>query len=79
MEKDISYYIKRARKNAMLTQVELAKRIRISSRVYQEYEYGNSKPGITICIRIADELNVSLDYLTGRTDDNSPFRKENKE
>lgn len=76
MEKDIAFFIKRARKNAKLTQIQIAKKIGINSRVYQEYEYGNSKPGIAICIKIADELNISLDYLTGRTDDNSPFKKE---
>lgn len=56
------------RKEKGITQVALAKEIGVSSRVYQDYEYGKREAQMTTLIRIADFFDVSLDYLTGRTD-----------
>lgn len=56
------------RKEKRLSQIALAKEIGISSRAYQEYEYEKSEPGMGNLVKIADIFNVSLDYLTGRTD-----------
>lgn len=56
------------RKSKKVSQVALAKEIGVSSRVYQDYEYGKREAQMTTLIRIADFFDVSLDYLTGRTD-----------
>ena len=56
------------RKSKKVSQVELAKEIGVSSRVYQDYEYGKREAQMTTLIRLADFFDVSLDYLTGRTD-----------
>ena len=51
-----------------VSQVALAKEVGVSSRVYQDYEYGKREAQMTTLIRMADFFGVSLDYLTGRTD-----------
>lgn len=56
------------RKEKKISQVALAKEIGVSSRVYQDYEYGKREAQMTTLVRIADFFDVSLDYLTGRTD-----------
>jgi transcriptional regulator with XRE-family HTH domain len=56
------------RKNRGISQIALAKEIGVSSRIYQEYEYGKSEPKMSNLVSIADFFDVSLDYLTGRTD-----------
>ncbi|NBI09409.1 XRE family transcriptional regulator [Colidextribacter sp. OB.20] len=56
------------RKSKKVSQVALAKEIGVSSRVYQDYEYGKREAQMTTLIRMADFFDVSLDYLTGRTD-----------
>lgn len=56
------------RKGRRMSQIALAKEIGVSSRIYQEYEYGKSEPRMSNLVRMADIFNVSLDYLTGRTD-----------
>jgi len=56
------------RKSKGLSQIAFAKEVGVSPRVYQSYEYGQSEPGMSKLVKIADVLDVSLDYLTGRTD-----------
>ena len=40
----------------------------ITEKAYQNYELMTREPRIEILVRIADLFDVSLDYLTGRTD-----------
>ena len=56
------------RKGMELSQIAVAKEVGVSSRIYQEYEYGKSEPKMSNLVSIADFFDVSLDYLTGRTD-----------
>ncbi len=56
------------RKGKGLSQIALSKELGVSSRVYQTYEYGKSEPGMSNLVSIANFFDVSLDYLTGRTD-----------
>ncbi len=51
-----------------MSQTALAKEIGVSSRIYQEYEYGKSEPKMSNLVSIADFFGVSMDYLSGRTD-----------
>jgi len=49
-------------------QKDIAHGIGISLRSYQRYERGEREPTASILIALADYFDVSLDYLTGRTD-----------
>ena len=60
--------LKQCRKEAGLTQQEVAIYSNITEKAYQNYELMTRKPKLEILIRIADTFNVSLDYLAGRTD-----------
>lgn len=50
------------------TQQRLADSVEIALRSYQCYETGTRTPCYDLLIRIADTLDVSLDYLMGRDD-----------
>ena len=56
------------REDRGVSQTAVAKEIGVSSRIYQDYEYGKSEPKMSNLVSIADFFGVSLDYLTGRTD-----------
>jgi len=64
----ISERLKSLRKERGVTQRVVARGADIAERQYQEYEYGEKKPGCDILIALADFFNVSTDYLLGRTD-----------
>ena len=57
------------RKEKKISQSAIAKEIGVSSRTYQDYEYGVREPQLSILCRIADFYYVSLDYLAGRSDE----------
>ena len=58
--------LKILRKQAGLTQGEVAKLINVNQRTYSGYETKFSEPNIETLIKLADYYNVSLDYLVGR-------------
>ena len=60
--------LRQLRNERNVSLVALAKEVGVSSRVYQDYEYGKREAQMTTLIRMADFFGVSLDYLTGRTD-----------
>lgn len=68
MKNTLANRLKECRKNAKLTQREIAIYADITEKTYQNYELMSREPKLEILIRIADAYNVSLDYLTGRTD-----------
>lgn len=51
-----------------LLQKEIAKDTGLALRTYQYYESGEREPGLSTLIVLADYFNISLDYLTGRSD-----------
>lgn len=51
-----------------LSQKEVAEKLNITTRTYQYYEYDEKEPKLSGLVRMADYFDVSLDYLTGRTD-----------
>lgn len=50
------------------TQPQLADMLNVALRTYQGYEGGTRSPSFSTLIKIADILDVSLDYLLGRDD-----------
>ena len=63
--------LRQIRKSNGLTQEEAAKQLQIPYRSYRRYETGEAEPGISTAAAIADFFNVSLDYLSGLTQDTS--------
>ena len=63
--------LKELRKQAHLTQVELAKRLGIGQSSYADWERGKKKPTQENLVKIAQVLNVSVDYLVGNSEEKS--------
>lgn len=59
--------LKELRKQAHLTQVELAKRLGIGQSSYADWERGKKKPTQENLVKIAQILDVSIDYLVGNS------------
>lgn len=69
MKRILAERLKELRKEKGLTQNQVAIYCDITEKAYQNYELMTREPKIENLIKIADLFNVSLDYLTGRTDD----------
>ncbi len=61
--------LKILRKNNKLTQLYMANFLDITSRHYQDIEYGKVDLPLSKALKLADYFNISLDYLTGRTNE----------
>lgn len=61
--------LKELRKQAHLTQVELAKQLGIGQYSYADWERGKKKPTQENLVKIAQVLNVSIDYLVGNSEE----------
>lgn len=61
--------LKELRKQARLTQVEIAEKLGISQPAYASWERGTKKPTQENLIKIAQTLNVTVDYLVGNFDE----------
>lgn len=78
------------RKQKKLSQAALGKIIGTSGDVIGRYERGDIKPSVEVVAKIADALEVSVDYLIGKTsmaldkealkrlEDISKLKEENK-
>jgi transcriptional regulator with XRE-family HTH domain len=63
----LGQHIATLRKEKKLSQNELGKRAGTSGDLIGRYERDEVKPSIEVIIKIADALNVSIDYLVGKT------------
>jgi len=61
------------RKERNLSQKKVAEGIGKKSRGYQRYEYEESEPVLSTFISLAKFYDVSLDYLSGLSDDPGRF------
>ena len=59
---------KQLREDNGITQKEFADKFGLTLRAWQSYEQGVSEPKYEVLCKIADEFNVSTDYLLGRTE-----------
>ena len=64
---NFSIRLKELRNSKELTQKQMAKTFNITERGYQNYEMGKSTPNFEVLVSLADFFDISLDYLTGRT------------
>lgn len=69
MPKEIIMYkrIRELREDADMTQVQIAKILNCSQRVYSNYERGDIDIPTEILIKLANFHDVSVDYILGRT------------
>ncbi len=65
---DFGTIVVELRKQQSISQTELAARLGIHKNVLGRYERNEVLPSIEIARKIADILDVSLDYLTGKAD-----------
>lgn len=66
---EFSERLKNLRKQAHLTQVDVAEKLGISQPAYASWERGLKKPTQENLVKIAQILNVSIDYLVGNSDE----------
>lgn len=57
------------REEKRLSQVELSKKLNVTSQALSQYELGKRIPDAEMIIRIADFFDVSVDYLLDRTNE----------
>lgn len=56
-------YISKLRKNADMTQSELAEQLNLARQSISQYENGDTFPDITVLIKISEMFNITLDDL----------------
>ncbi|MBR5232803.1 MAG: helix-turn-helix transcriptional regulator [Clostridia bacterium] len=60
--------IRDMREDNDLTQKQISSIIRCDQSLYSKYERGERDIPLSLIIKLADYYNISIDYLTGRTD-----------
>jgi transcriptional regulator with XRE-family HTH domain len=65
---DFGSIVAATRKDKKISQTDLASQLGIHKNVLGRYERNEVFPSVDIARKIADILDVSLDYLTGRTE-----------
>lgn len=68
---EFSERLKNLRKQAGLTQVDVAGELGISQQAYASWERGVKRPTQENLVKIAQILNVSVDYLVGNLEKKS--------
>lgn len=66
---EFSERLKNLRKQAGLTQVDVAGELGISQQAYASWERGVKRPTQENLVKIAQILNVSVDYLVGNSEE----------
>jgi transcriptional regulator with XRE-family HTH domain len=64
---NISTKITQLRKQASLSQTDLAKSIGVSRTIVGNYERAENTPSVETLLKIAKIFNVSIDYLVGES------------
>lgn len=65
--------LREARNLRHVKQREMAEYLQIGLRSYQNYEGGQREPDFKTLVALADFLDVSTDYLLGRTDQQESY------
>lgn len=61
--------LRELRKNKKVNQTTLGKEIGVTLKQVQRYESGENEPTLSILRKLSDYFDVSIDYLTGKSDD----------
>ena len=73
-EEIVAYNLTELRKNARLTQAELAEKINYSDKSVSKWERGEALPDLKVLTRLAELFGVSIDYFV--TKDAEKQKKE---
>ena len=68
---EFSERLKNLRKQAHFTQVDVAGKLGISQQAYASWERGIKKPTQENLVKIAQVLDVTVDYLVGNSEEKS--------
>lgn len=66
--------LRQIREGQGLTQKQFAEKIGSTERGIRKYETGDSEPAFRVILSILDNVDVSADYLLGRTDNPNVLR-----
>lgn len=72
-EKTFSDRLKELRREMKMSQIELAKKVGFSVVSISKFETGTFEPRMFTLIIFAEFFNVSIDYLTGITDERKRY------
>ena len=75
---DVMNRLKELRKERGYTQVKMQMLTGIDQSDYSKIESGKRYLSFEQCIKVADALGTSMDYLAGRTDQKEPYPKSKK-
>jgi len=64
----IGEILNKTRKSQGITAQQMADYLDIRLRSYRAYESNDRQPSLQMLVQMADKLNVSADYLLGRSD-----------
>lgn len=67
--------IRNLRKKYDKLQIELAMYLNVRQTTYSKYELGKIQLPVDILLKLADFYDVSLDYLVGRSTNDSSFKE----
>lgn len=70
--------LKELRKERGYTQVKMQMLTGIDQSDYSKIENGKRYMSFEQCVKIADALDTSMDYLAGRTNQKEPYPKAKK-
>ena len=64
------------REDRDLKQKDIAQYLQIHQTTYSDYELGGLNIPVAVLHKLADYYGVSIDYLLGRTNINTPYPKK---
>lgn len=70
--------LREERERLGLMQKEMAQKLEIPPNTYNGYETGKRSPSLEVARHIADTLEISVDYLLGRTDERNITKEKTK-
>lgn len=71
--------IRDLREDRDLTQVEIARLLNCSQRIYSNYERGDVDVPTEILRKLAELHHTSVDYLLGLTDEREPYPRRREQ
>ena len=70
--------LRQERERLGLMQKEMAQKLEIPPNTYNGYETGKRSPNLEVARHISDTLEISVDYLLGRTDERTINKEKAK-
>lgn len=71
--------LRNLRKELKLSQAALAQKSGLSQSAIADYELGTRDPSVTAATNLAEALNVSIDYLLGKTTERNVNKKNDSQ